>query len=132
VVEWDALLNVKRVREELAVSQAELADLLGVSARAVQSCEQGWRRPGPALEKSLLLLLLAARNGPHFGESACWQASKSPHAACDQCFVRRSRQGHLCWLLSGNVCGGRRLRSWSDKKTMCGECGFMGRLLLGQ
>ena len=130
-VDWQDLLQVRRVREELGLSQQGLADLIGVSLRTVQSCEQGWRRPTAALERSLLLLLLASRNGPDLGKRACWDSSGSPPDACEQCLVRRSRQGHLCWLLTGNVCKGRRLRSWSSKKAVCGECRFLRRLLRG-
>ena len=37
--------------------------------------------------------------------------------------------GHLCWLLSGNVCQGKRLRAWKDKKAMCMQCDFFQKLL---
>ena len=130
-VDWQDLLRVRRVRAELGLSQTQLADLIGVSPRTIQSCEQGWRRPTAALERSLLLLLLASRNGPDFGQRVCWESRRCPPGACEQCLVHRSRQGHLCWLLSGNVCGGKRLRSWADKRAQCGECAFMHELVRG-
>ncbi len=56
-------LEPKTVREELKLSQAGFADLLGVSTRAVQSWEQGWRTPSSVLQESILLALIAWRQG---------------------------------------------------------------------
>ncbi len=128
-VDWRSLLDVRRVRDELKLSQPQLADLVGVSVRTVQSCEQGWRKPSVALEKSLLLLLMASRNASHLAERVCWETRGAEPGVCERCLVRRCRQAHLCWLFSGNLCQGKRLRSWSDKKAVCGECRFMHQLL---
>jgi len=129
MVDWGHLLDVRRVRDELELSQGQLADLAGVSIRTIQSCEQGWRKPSVALEKSLLLLLLASRNGAELGKQVCWEATGAQADACDRCLVRRCGQAHLCWLFSGNMCQGKRLRSWAEKKALCGECSSMHQLL---
>ena len=126
-VDWHELLDMRRARRELGFSQSEMADMLGISVRTVQSTEQGWRQPSSALEKSILLLLLATRNGLDFGARKCWDVRGCGN--CSECVVRRSHQGHLCWFLTGNICGGRRMRSWRDKKTLCGECEFLHGLL---
>ena len=47
----ETFLDLKAIRTELGLSQAALAALLGVSERTVQSCEQGWRHPGHAVER---------------------------------------------------------------------------------
>lgn len=130
-IDWDELLDVRRVRDELGMSQSEFADLAGVSPRAIQSCEQGWRAPSSSLERTLLLLLLAYRNGPEFGDLDCWEFRECPAELRDACLVFWCRQGHLCWLLSGNRCQGKPIRSWGDKKGACGGCGFMARLVNG-
>ena len=126
-----SLPDLKAVRNELDLSQSQLADLLGVSPRTVQSCEQGWRKPSPALERSLLLLLMASRQGADFGTRICWDALGCSAEDRERCLAYRSRQGHLCWLLSGNICQGKRLRSWRDKKAMCMQCAFFRQLLSG-
>lgn len=131
MIDWSTLLDIRRVRDELSLSQAQLADLVGVSIRTVQSCEQGWRRPGVALEKSLLLLLMAFRNGTEFGAHVCWQTAEREPGVCERCIVRWCSQAHLCWLFSGNMCQGKRLRSWAEKKAVCGECRFLHQLLEG-
>ncbi len=122
-------LDLKGIRLELGLSQSELADLLGVSQRTVQSCEQGWRRPSAAVEKAAILLLLARRHGPDFGMNVCWDTIDCSTDDRKECLVYQSRQGHLCWLLSGNICQGRRLRSWEDKKATCMQCTFFQKLL---
>ncbi len=132
MTELEGLFDLKAVRAELGLSQAELAALLGVSARTVQSCEQGWRHPGSALEKSILLLLMACRQGESFGSHLCWEATDCAPDVRNGCLVYRSRQGHLCWFLTGNICKGRRLRNWPDKKAVCGECEFFRILLRGK
>ena len=117
------------MRQELGLSQTELADLLGVSPRTVQSCEQGWRHPSPALERLALLLLIAFRQGSQFGAQACWKATRCESATRDRCLAFLSRQGHLCWFLTGNACRGQRFRSWAEKKRACAGCDFFQRLL---
>ena len=128
-IDWDRLLDVRRVRDELGLSQSQFADLAGVSTRAIQSCEQGWRTPSSALERTILLLLLAYRNGRELGDLACWETRDCPADVRDGCLVFWCRQGHICWLLSGNKCDGRPMRTWKEKKTACGECSFMKRLI---
>ncbi len=122
-------IDLKTIRTELELSQTELADLIGVSQRTVQSCEQGWRKPSPALERAVLLILLAKRHGPDFSGNICWDAMGCSEDERSACLVYQSRQGHLCWLLSGNVCQGKRLRTWKDKKAMCMQCDFFQKLI---
>jgi DNA-binding XRE family transcriptional regulator len=122
-------LDLKAIRKELGLSQTQFADLIGVSQRTVQSCEQGWRKPSPAFERAVLLLLLANRHGPGFGANICWDEMECPDEERKACLVYQSRQGHLCWLLTGNVCQGKRLRTWKDKKATCMKCDFFRTLI---
>ena len=131
-VDWEALLDIKSIRQELGASQSEMADLVGVSPRTIQSCEQGWRKPSPALEKAVLVLLLAFRHGSEFDKQKCWDVKECAPGVCDNCLARGSGQGHLCWFMTGHMCGGRRLRTWSDKKQICGACAFMAHLVGSQ
>ena len=57
--------SILAVREALGRSQSQLADMLGVSVRAVQSYEQGWRTCPPNLQKLLgvLMSLTKAQKG---------------------------------------------------------------------
>jgi len=127
-VKQKAGLDLKAVRGQLGLSQAEFAALVGFSPRTIQSCEQGWRKPSAALEKMALLLLIAEEQGEELGRIACWEIVNCPPDLRDTCTAYRSRQGHLCWFLTGTVCGGRRLHNWDDKKARCSVCPVFQRL----
>lgn len=127
-----AILDIKAIREEIGLSQSEFADLLSVSPRTVQSCEQGWRNPSSSLEKSALLILMAHRNGSEFGKKTCWKVIKCDPEYRKSCIIFQSRQGHLCWLMSGTTCRGIRLKSWRDKLALCVQCEFFQALLPGK
>ena len=124
-------LDLKAVRKRMGLSQSEFADLIGVSLRTVQSCEQGWRNPSPSVEKAALLLLMAERHGVDFSGHTCWDSVQCSMGEREACLVYQTRQGHLCWLLSGHICKGIRLHSWDDKKRLCAECDFFRELLPG-
>ncbi len=128
----ECLLEPRVVRKELGLSQVGFADLLGVSTRAVQSWDQGWRKPSLALQKSILLALIAWRQGDNFGAQMCWDAKNCSQATRERCLAYRARQGHLCWFMTGNICEGRHVRKWSDKMAFCGECTFFQALLDGK
>lgn len=49
-------VNVSSLRYELSMSQADFARVLGVSANAVSSWEQGLRKPNGAVVKLMILL----------------------------------------------------------------------------
>jgi DNA-binding XRE family transcriptional regulator len=59
------------IRRHLKKTQNQMAQILGVSAKAVQSFEQGWRNIPVHVERQILLLLAlksrAARKG-----TPCW------------------------------------------------------------
>lgn len=128
MINWDELTSVRAVRAALELGQQEMAALLGVSPRTIQSCEQGWRRPSAALEKSLVLLRLANAHGANLGDAVCWRVLECDEEARRGCLVYHCRQGHLCWMLSGNLCRGRPVRSWEQKKAVCGSCNFFAQL----
>ncbi len=122
-------VNIRALRESLGLSQAQLASLAGFSVRAIQSCEQGWRKPSAALEKTVLLLYLAERWGAQFGEKRCWETGTCPPERREKCIAYLSRQGHLCWFLTGTFCQGQRLTNWREKREACAECGFFRELM---
>jgi len=122
-------IDLRAVRDRIGLSQSGFADLMGCSVRTVQACEQGWRNPSPGVEKSAVLLLLAKRHGLEFRSKACWDVLGCSKDKRDSCLVYQTRQGHLCWLLSGNICRGKHLRTWKDKKETCTNCSFFKELL---
>ena len=123
--------SIKAIRGELGLSQAAFARLVGVSVRAVQSCEQGWRRPSTVLEKAALLLLIAHRRGGQIPSLRCWEVMSCPPERRSQCITYRSGQGHLCWFLSGTLCTGPEACDWDQKRSICMHCDLF-KLMLGQ
>jgi putative transcriptional regulator len=125
------LLNtsVREIRKELGLSQWELAGLMGISSRAIQSYEQGWRQPPELVERMLLLVLIAHRNGANLSQVRCWEQKGCRSVVRDRCIAYVSRQGHLCWFLSGTMCEGQLQKSLSQKLQLCLDCALMQRLL---
>jgi DNA-binding XRE family transcriptional regulator len=122
-------VDIKAIREKLGLSQGDLAALVGFSVRAIQSCEQGWRKPSPALEKMLLLLYVAELQGSSFGTERCWEMMGCAPETRDTCVAYRSRQGHLCWFLTGTLCRGQRMGDWLKKRATCADCAYFRRLM---
>lgn len=124
-------LDLRTIRERLGLTQTEFAAMLGFSVRAIQSCEQGWRQPSPALERMALLLYMARQQGAEFGRLPCWEVMCCPAEIRETCVAYQTGQGHLCWFLTGNVACARReqLRGWGEKKEMCFGCPFFRFML---
>jgi hypothetical protein len=122
----DAVCNLKVIREALNKTQHEMAALLGVSARAVQSYEQGWRPFPPQVQKMAgLLFFLHHRKGPR-KLPPCWKLRDCPPAIRDQCVAYQVQAGDLCWLITGNACLGKRYKSWNAKLAECKNCPVLG------
>jgi len=122
-------ISVREIRSEMGLSQSELAGLAGISSRAIQSYEQEWRQPSDLVERMLLLLLMAHRHGAGLSRFRCWERKKCSPGVRARCIAYVTRQGHLCWFLTGTVCEGRKQKSWSDKMRSCLDCGFLQGLL---
>jgi len=125
------VINTREIRLELGLSQGDLAALLGVSKRAVQSYEQKWRRPSEMVERALMLVLLARRNGAEFSAKRCWEHKECLPEIRSRCAAYVSRQGHLCWFLTGTLCEGQTMKTWKAKWAQCIECDFCHSLLAG-
>ena len=121
--------DLKAIREELKISQATLASYLGVSVRTVQSCEQGWRCPGEAVKKALLLLLITYRRREELASLHCWDELCCSAEQREGCLIYQSRQGHLCWFLLGNQCARHPNSGWKEKQQMCRQCAFFHKLI---
>ena len=120
--------DMKAIRDEIGLSQQEMAAYLGVSTRAVQSCEQGWRSLSSSLEKCLLLFWLSHRRGEDLANHHCWEAMQCAPEMRESCFTYMTRQGHMCWFLNSSKCTSQQFREWPEKKEYCRKCAFFIRL----
>ncbi len=98
-----------------------MAGLLGVSPKAVQSFEQGWR-PVPAHVERQLLFLLYLRRHPADELEPCWERRQCAPSERDNCVVWEFQATQLCWFITGTLCGGEAQASWEKKMQLCRQC----------
>ena len=121
-----AFSDLRSIRQLMGKSQSEMAQLLGISTRAVQSYEQGWRATPPSVQKNAMLQLYLNRR-PEVGPSRpCWQARGCTPEERAQCPAWVLQEGQLCWLTTGNRFRGSTGRhTWSAKAAHCRDCPAM-------
>ncbi len=111
-----------RIRKFLIKTQKQLAQLLGISIKAVQGYEQGWRTiPGP-MERQMYLLVVKRTASDAADISPCWDRTGCPEYLRTTCPAWEFRSGDLCWLVCGTICGGVAQDSWESKMERCREC----------
>jgi hypothetical protein len=109
------------IRQELQKTQKEMGRLLGISSRAVQSFEQGWRRIPGAAERHLLFLY--SRKTDSKGKiKNCWELQGCPPEKRRKCPAWEFKAGGLCWFVTGTLCRGKPHSSWERKISGCRKC----------
>ncbi len=108
-------------RRYLGKTQSQTAQLLGVSLKAIQSFEQGWRNI-PVHTERQVLFLLALKKSPPNKDRLCWVALKCPMEIRRNCPAWEFQAGHLCWLVNGTFCQGEVQKSWQEKMKICRRC----------
>jgi DNA-binding XRE family transcriptional regulator len=110
-----------QIRHFLRKTQEQLARMLSVSTKSVQSFEQGWRNIPPYIERQMLLLLSLMRSRDR-SIQPCWEILNCPMEWRDKCIAWELKAGHLCWFINGTYCQGKEQRSWGKKIRVCREC----------
>jgi len=110
-----------RIRHNWGKSQNEMGQLLGISSKAVQSFEQGWRRIPMYVERQLLFLLSLKQNTKE-KQKACWILRKCSKEIREKCPAWEFKSGHLCWFINGTFCDGAPQKNWRKKMTTCRKC----------
>jgi len=121
--------TVKTLRTELGHSQKEIAEILGISKKTVQSYEQGWRKTPPHVEQMVLLQAILRRHADLRKIPFCWQANKCSAEIRRNCPSSKLRTPGFCWLLTGTLCYGQPTGSWAAKRGRCLKCKVMEGLL---
>ena len=120
--------DFSRIRQYLGKSQNELAQLLCVSPKAIQSFEQGWRRI-PASAERQILFLLASKMSKDGNISPCWETQKCPAEWRQKCAAWELKAGHFCWFINGTFCQGKLQESWEEKIELCRQCNVLKSML---
>jgi transcriptional regulator with XRE-family HTH domain len=118
----------KTYRTEMKKTQQQLAQLLGVSLKAVQGYEQGWRNIPPSVERQLFFLIYHLRK-PFKNQQLCWIQKECHCTSKEKCPAFEFDMGHLCWFVNGTLCDGKPQSSWDQKIEKCRKC-EMFRILL--
>jgi DNA-binding XRE family transcriptional regulator len=112
-----------RIRKFLGVTQSQMARILCVSPKAIQSFEQGWRNIPPYIEREMLLLLsLKESMNTDRSVRPCWEIKNCPDDWKVNCLVWRLKVRHFCWYINGTYCQGKAHKNWEEKIQICREC----------
>lgn len=108
-------------RQKLQKTQRQIAEILGISIKAVQSFEQGWRKVPVHIERQMLLLL-AMKRGRAKDARPCWDIQNCSLQTRQACPAWEFNVGYLCWFINGTICRGKPQDSWSNKMKVCWKC----------
>ena len=115
-------------RRYLGKTQGQMAQLLGVSLKAIQSFEQGWRNIPVHIERQILFLL-ALKNPTYNKKRSCWVIRKCPTETKKNCPAWEFKVGNFCWFVNGTICQGQVKESWRKKMKICRECNVFQTML---
>ena len=112
----------RQFRNILGKLQKQMGELLGVSLKAIQSYEQGWRDIPFHVERQILFLMVQkhAQNGGRVPK--CWEDKNCPKDRREKCPTWEFKTPNLCWLINGTACDGEIQKNWQDKMKRCRQC----------
>ena len=110
-----------KLRNKLNRTQRQIAQLLGVSLKAVISYEQGWRNI-PAHVERQMFFLISRMEGNQKGRKSCWIIKKCPPETKKQCPAWQFKAGKLCWFINGTIYCGDACKDWQEKMRYCRTC----------
>ncbi|NTV14333.1 MAG: XRE family transcriptional regulator [Desulfobulbaceae bacterium] len=115
-------------RKILDKTQKQLAELLGISIKAVHSYEQGWRKVPSHVERQVFFLLSRTRANEKTIKP-CWVVKKCPPQRRKHCPAWEFQAGKLCWFINGTICECKSQRNWQEKMKICRSCEVLADLL---
>lgn len=118
----------KKWRERLNKTQKEIAQLLGVSLKAVQGYEQGWRSIPPYVERQMYFLLSRLDENSE-NRKPCWDVRNCPTKVKEQCPAWEFNAGDLCWFVSRTICCSDDRKDWQEKIKFCRSCEVLKSVL---
>jgi DNA-binding XRE family transcriptional regulator len=113
------------IRRHLGKTQSQMAQILGVSPKAIQSFEQGWRNIPVHIERQILLVLALKNHASRPAsqkDKPCWLMRDCPVESRQDCPAWQFDAGHLCWFINGTICHGSPQGSWKEKMKICRDC----------
>ena len=117
-----------KFRKKLNKTQKQMANLLGVSIKAIHSYEQGWRTIPPHVERQMFFLM-ARKRGISKIQKPCWTVKKCPTKQKKECPAWEFQSGKLCWFINGTVCCGTAHNKWKEKMKLCRSCEVLAPIM---
>jgi transcriptional regulator with XRE-family HTH domain len=112
-----------KIRKKLGKTQKEMASLLGVSKKAVESYEQGLRNIPVNVERILYFLFFKLNMDSFKDLKTCWTIKKCPPHIRENCVAWIANEGFFCWFLTGKSCFREKLLS-PESSGSCFTCSF--------
>jgi DNA-binding transcriptional regulator YdaS (Cro superfamily) len=109
------------LRKNLNKTQQKMAQLMGISVKAVRSYEQGWRTI-PAHAARQIMFLTAQKHEALAPREPCWIVKNCPDDMKTECPAWEFQAGTLCWFINGTLCCGNDCLSWDEKIKICRTC----------
>lgn len=107
-------------------TQKQLAELLGVSLKAIHSYEQGWRKIPLHIERQLWFLIYQKKNKKG-NIQPCWERKSCEMR--DECPAWEFQCGDMCWFVCGTKCDCTRDIDVREKMEICRKCKILKTLL---
>lgn len=113
--------ELAQIRHYLGKTQNQLARLLCVSPKAIESFEQGWR-PVPVYAERYILFLLSIKKSLDKNARPCWQIRNCSLEMRENCPAWEFKAGNFCWFINGTFCQGEVQEGWEKKIKLCQQC----------
>ncbi len=110
------------IRRYLGKTQKQLAKLVNVSPKAIQSFEQGWRNIPIHVERDMLLFLSLKQTPSDEIIRPCWEIKNCPSEWRGNCIVWELKVNRFCWYINGTFCNGEFRVNWEKKMEICRQC----------
>jgi len=98
-----------------------MAELLGMSLKAIHSYEQGWRTVPAHVERQMFFLVSRLEENRK-SRKPCWLIKECPPEQKEKCPAWEFKAGKLCWFINGTICEGRVHKNWEEKMKICRSC----------
>jgi DNA-binding XRE family transcriptional regulator len=112
-----------KLRKKLGKTQKEMATLLSVSKKTVESYEQGLRNIPSNVQRLLYFLVFKLNMHKFDNTKLCWVEKDCPPKIRENCVTWVANEGFFCWFMTGKVCETERLASGKTTGN-CFNCSF--------
>jgi hypothetical protein len=116
-------------RTKLDKTPKKMAQLLGVSDKAIYSYEQSRRSIPMHVERQVFFLLSRNKRRQERPPKNCWVVKKCPPKRRNECPAYEYKAGRFCWMINGTFCKGKTQKNWREKMKICRECEIILNLL---